>query len=35
VRRKQDLAQWLEEFGMSEYSQRFAGNDIDFAILVE
>jgi SAM domain (Sterile alpha motif) len=31
----QDLAQWLEELGMSEYSQRFAENDIDFAILVE
>jgi SAM domain (Sterile alpha motif)/Adenylate and Guanylate cyclase catalytic domain len=31
----QDLAHWLEELGMSEYAQRFAENDIDFAILVE
>jgi hypothetical protein len=31
----QDLAHWLEELGMSEYAQRIAENDIDFAILVE
>jgi class 3 adenylate cyclase/predicted ATPase len=31
----QDLARWLEKLGMSEYAQRFAENDIDFAILIE
>jgi hypothetical protein len=29
----QDLAQWLEELGMSEYTQRFAENDIDLGVL--
>jgi hypothetical protein len=29
----QDLAQWLEELGMSEYTQRFAENDIDISVL--
>jgi SAM domain (Sterile alpha motif) len=26
-------ADWLEKLGMPEYAQRFAKNDIDFAIL--
>ena len=29
----QQIADWLEKLGMSEYAQRFADNDIDFAIL--
>jgi class 3 adenylate cyclase len=29
----QQIADWLEELGMSEYAQRFADNDIDFSIL--
>src|SRR6476646_5960535 len=29
----QDLAHWLEELGMSEYTQRFAENGIDFGVL--
>ena len=29
----QDLAQWLEELGMSEYTQRFAEDDIDLSVL--
>jgi class 3 adenylate cyclase len=29
----QDLAQWLEELGMSEYAQRFAENGINLAAL--
>jgi hypothetical protein len=29
----QDLAQWLEKLGMSEYAQRFAENDIDVSVL--
>jgi tetratricopeptide (TPR) repeat protein len=29
----QQLTNWLEKLGMSEYSQRFADNDIDFSIL--
>src|SRR5689334_6795286 len=29
----QDLAHWLEELGMSEYSQRFAENGIDASVL--
>jgi class 3 adenylate cyclase len=29
----QDLAQWLEKLGMSEYAQRFAENDIDLRVL--
>ena len=31
----QDLAQRLEELGMSEYTQRFAENDIDIDVLGE
>ena len=26
----QQIADWLEKLGMSEYAQRFAENDIDF-----
>jgi hypothetical protein len=29
----QQIADWLESLGMSEYAERFADNDIDFAIL--
>jgi class 3 adenylate cyclase len=29
----QEIADWLEKLGLSEYAQRFAENDIDFAIL--
>ena len=29
----QQTADWLEKVGMAEYAQRFAENDIDFAIL--
>ena len=29
----QDLAQWLEKLGMSEYAQPFAENGIDFGVL--
>ena len=29
----QQIADWLEKLGMSEYARRFAENDIDFAIL--
>ena len=29
----QQIADWLKRLGMSEYTQRFAENDIDFAIL--
>ena len=29
----QEIADWLETLGMSEYAQRFAENDIDFTIL--
>jgi class 3 adenylate cyclase len=28
-----DLAQWLEELGMSEYTERFAENRIDLSVL--
>jgi class 3 adenylate cyclase len=28
-----DLAHWLEELGMSEYTQRFAENDVDLSVL--
>lgn len=31
----QQIADWLKELGMQEYAQRFAENDIDFAILDE
>jgi hypothetical protein len=29
----QQIADWLEKLGMSEYVQRFAENDIDFTVL--
>src|SRR6516164_2389645 len=29
----QQVTDWLEKLGMSEYGQRFADNDIDFSIL--
>ena len=29
----QQIEDWLNKLGMSEYAQRFAENDIDFAIL--
>ena len=29
----QQIADWLQKLGMSEYTQRFAENDIDFTIL--
>ena len=29
----QQIAEWLEKLGMSEYAQRFAENDINFSIL--
>src|SRR5215469_5221326 len=29
----QQVTDWLEKLGMSEYAQRFADNDIDFSIL--
>jgi hypothetical protein len=29
----QQIADWLEKLGMSEYARHFAENDIDFAIL--
>jgi class 3 adenylate cyclase len=31
----QDLAHWLKELGMSEYTQRFAENRIDLSVLPE
>jgi hypothetical protein len=30
---EQQIADWLEKLGMSEYAQRFADNDIDLTIL--
>jgi hypothetical protein len=29
----QQIADWLENLGMSEYAQRFAENRIDFSVL--
>ena len=29
----QQIADWLEKLGMSEYAQRFADNDVDFSAL--
>ena len=31
----QQIADWLEKLGMSEYAECFAKNDIDFTILSE
>jgi hypothetical protein len=33
TRQRQQTADWLEKFGMSEYTQRFAENRIDFSVL--
>jgi hypothetical protein len=29
----QEISEWLEKLGMSEYAQRFADNDIDSSVL--
>ena len=29
----QQIAEWLEKLGMSEYAKRFVENGIDFAVL--
>jgi hypothetical protein len=29
----QQIADWLEKLGMSEYTQRFAENDVDISVL--
>jgi hypothetical protein len=29
----QRIADWLEKLGLGQYAQRFAENDIDFAVL--
>jgi hypothetical protein len=29
----QQIAEWLERFGLSEYAQRFAENDVDDSVL--
>ena len=31
----QEVADWLEKLGLSEYAQRFAENRIDFSVLPE
>jgi SAM domain (Sterile alpha motif) len=31
----QQIADWLEKLGLSEYAQRFAENRIDFSVLRE
>jgi hypothetical protein len=31
----QQVADWLEELGLGQYAQRFAENDIDFALLTK
>src|SRR3984885_6097072 len=31
----QQITDWLESLGLSEYAQRFAENDIDFSILAD
>ena len=31
----QQIADWLEKLGMSEYAQKFAENDIDAGVLPE
>jgi SAM domain (Sterile alpha motif) len=35
VEATQEIADWLEKLGMSEYAEHFAANDIDFTILPE
>jgi class 3 adenylate cyclase len=32
---QQPLAEWLEKLGLGQYAQRFAENDIDFAVLTK
>ena len=27
------IADWLQELGLGQYAQRFAGNDIDYSVL--
>jgi hypothetical protein len=29
----QEIAEWLDKLGMSEYAQRFAENDVDISVL--
>ena len=31
----QQVADWLEKLGLGQYAQRFAENDIDFALLTK
>ena len=31
----QQVADWLEKLGLGQYAQRFAENDIDFALLAK
>ena len=31
----QQIADWLEKLGMSEYAEQFAENDIDLSVLVD
>src|SRR6185436_15456424 len=31
----QQVADWLEKLGLGQYAQRFAENDIDFAVLAK
>jgi hypothetical protein len=31
----QEVADWLEKLGLGQYAQRFAENDIDFAVLTK
>jgi hypothetical protein len=31
----QQVANWLEKLGMSEYAERFAENRIDFSVLAD
>ena len=31
----QQIADWLETLGLGQYAQRFAENDIDFALLAK
>jgi SAM domain (Sterile alpha motif) len=31
----QPIAEWLEKLGLGQYAQRFAENDIDFALLTK
>jgi class 3 adenylate cyclase len=31
----QQIADWLEKLGLGQYAQRFAANDIDFALLTK